>query len=350
MSGKMFYINNTRLVNKLKNDGDLFLLNTEHSLPVFTTKNKKEIYIKFIVSARDGSFPLRPLDFLIIDAVYTICREYENEIGSVFSLKDLDRVLLGKTDFSQDHFLSKKRRDLLKEHLENIMNTYITINFEAEAIARRKTEHKSITISDEPLLPIEKQGRKYCILNIPPFYKYSSLNEQVIPVPENLFYCREANLVNNEKNILLRYYLIHQLEIMRTSSKKYNITRIPFLKNPTAISSDTGILAQVSPKRYFYEFDENCYIKYKCNIRNDLNKSSTQQYILNVEKSVIDILEFYKKEKYLKNYDISRTIRRKDKAGLPQAITNVEFFAKYDDTSAEPEGQTDEDVATSIEK
>lgn len=346
MSADFFYINNTKLVNELKKNGSLYKANQEYALAVFTTvKNQKKIYIKFKLTFNDAC-ALKPIDFLIMDAVYNIYCEYNTEYGNVFSLRQLYRIITGETDSKKQLAVSKERLDMLKERVDSLRSIDISIDCRAEAKARKKLNSENYIIN-APLLPIEPKGKKYRITDVPPLYQYSDISGQVLRIPLNRYYCINSNgekAINNTiRTILIKYYLIHELEVMRSTEEnnRFNYKSIPFFKHSVRKSEcDRGILTQLhskgSDKYWFLETGET--VKSKSIIGDHLDEPSVRHTISEIEKTVCDILDFYISDGYIKSYKIEKVSKRAGCEGMPLNITDIKFkddVQKSSETEAE---------------
>ncbi|MGN0649021.1 MAG: hypothetical protein ACI4KM_01150 [Oscillospiraceae bacterium] len=355
MKEKQFAVNNTKLVNTLKRDGCLYKTGTLYPLVVFSTpvrgsQKNWDVTIKFRIDVTGETFPLKPVDFLIMDAVYNMfCSDNS---GRAFSLRQLDRVLTGETDSQKQHASSDKRLGLLEERIENLMNTRIYIDYTDEAKARRKASSTACIIEDA-LLTLEKKGKKYLITDEPPLYKYSDINGQVQLIPYNLFFAKTADgecvVKNTLQNILIKYCLIHELEVIRSASAKYSIEKIPFLElSKRSTESHRGILTQLHRKEYFGD-EQTDSVKCECVIQKIITTDSVRHSVSDIEKTVVRLLDFYKDEKYLESYTVLKKSKRRDMpdCGLPDAITDIHFYKKSDD-SEKTEVAATEETAESV--
>lgn len=341
MKENLFHINNTMLVNTLKRDGCLYKLATPYSLKVFSktnraTKKSWSINIEFRIDADGETFPIKPVDFLIMDAVYYL---YCNEISPKISLRQIDGVLTGDRVSDKQHAVSENRLGMLKERIENLMKTRIRIDCTDEVKAR-KGKGVASCIIEGPLLPLEKAGRKYIITDEPPLYKYSDINGQVQHIPYNLFCARTSDgnsaVKNTLRNILIRYYLIHELEVIRCANSKYNLDKIPFLEvSKRSTQSDRGILTGLHQKEFFGD-DRTDSVKCECIIRKTITTPAVRHSVSAVEKTVRNLLDFYKHEKYLESYSIIKNSKRSDmpECGLPEAVADIHFYQQSADSKA----------------
>ena len=319
-----FYINNTLLVNKLKRKGGRLKTDTDYSSVVFNT-GYGEISVGYSIERDEGENPLTMLDFLILDTAYLIYKDYE-KYRNTFTVRQLIHAIMGTNQPS-----SKEKAERFAKEIEKLRHTRITINYEAEA--REKNADDEGYIENEPLLPLEKIGKsKYKFIEKPPLYRYAEINSQVISVPERLYYC--GNTVRNtERNFLIKYALLHELEVMRfvtTGRNKYNKkyskdSIMYFEKSDRRSEPDGGLLTEID---WCIDENESDTIKSESEIEEKLSTVAGLHTINDITETVKRVLDYYVIIGYIEGYEILRRNRKGAVTGI-----KIKGEIKYPDST-----------------
>ena len=310
-----FYINNTLLVNKLKQNGGKYNTDEEFEFTAFRTKAKKgvkskAIKVSFWIERDDDVKPLTMMDFLILDAVYGIYKDAP-KYRYTFTVRQLIHAITGTPEQPS----SKGRTEKFDDEIEKLRRTRITINYKDEFEEKNiDGEYEPISM---PLLPLEKisgdkkvGNNKYRITEKPPLYLYAEMNSQVISVPERMFYC--DNIVGNtERNLLIKYNLLHELEVIRflktgvnKYQKKYDKDSIIYFeKADRRTESDSGFLTKLD---WCLEEEAEERLKYEPHISDKFTTASGLHTISAISDVVIKLLDYYKKIGYLSDYELLR--------------------------------------------
>lgn len=291
---KVFYINNTQLVNKLKQRGNMLEANKLYKSKI---SPKSDVCVKYKIT-REISEPLNMLDFLILDVAYMIYKDYETYYQGKFTVRQLIHAISGGKESC-----SEKRIEEFTKEIEKLCNTKITIDYSEEAKSRKlgKGDYK---IEDMPLLPVEKVGKKYKFYDKPPLYKYAEVNNQVIAVSENLFCCNNT-VKNTYRNFLIKYALLHELEVMnyvKTSCYAHDEIMY-FRKSDRKSESDKGLLTQID---WCLDEDKKDMVKYPSDIEKNLTTVVGLHTIKNITETAKKILDYYKSIGYINEYELIR--------------------------------------------
>lgn len=315
-----FYINNTLLVNKLKQKGEMLEANKEHTSVVFREK-KENICIYYSIERDENIKPLNMLDFLILDFAYSVYMDYD-DYGGKFSVRQFIHAVMGT-----DKACSQKRIEKFTEEIEKLRNTRITIDYSEEMKSRyfkdddyEEDEENSYKIESVPLLPLEKIGKnKYEFISKPPLYTYAEeANRQILSVPTELFYCRNV-VKNTERNFLIKYALLHELEVMRYVTtgngrfKKWNVNKdiMYFKKSRRPSEADSGLLTQID---WCLDESESDVIKSRSDIEDKIRTVVGLHTVKDITETIRKLFdEYYKNIDYIKSYEF---LRRKEKGAV----------------------------------
>ncbi len=298
------FLNNNVVVNRLKQKGAAYKLDKEYEYDVATNTT-----IFYKVSRDEDAGPLRALDFAILDAVYYIYFNfsiYRNQ----FAISNLIRVLTGETTSS----ISKQRIEKYNSAIERLMKTRISIDYTQEYELRNDGEkNEDAKIVERPLLQLEKIGKnKYRITAMPPLYEYSEINKQIRAIPSELFYAKELKKRNTDRSILIKYYIIHEIEVMKyrrsvkysnNKMKNYDINTIHyFIKNIHKKDCDRGLLTQIDWTPNEDDEDDTIFVRYPVQLNEHITTSSGLHTIKDVTETTRAYLQFLKKHKYIKDF------------------------------------------------
>lgn len=324
MKNNRFYINNTLLVNVIKRKGGRLLANkpeesgVEYELPLFRTSDG-EVCVTYSIERDENVKPLTMIDFLILDTVYGIYGDYD-KYRHTFTVRQLIHAITGTPQKPS----SKEQTERFAEEIEKLFKTRISINFREE-LDLKTSEYKEgdAIIENMPLLPLKRVGKnKFKITEKPPLYLYAEANKQVISVPERLFYC-EGIIRNTERNLLIKYALLHELEVMRfvtTGNNKYNKkyskdSIMYFEKSDRRSEPDGGFLTRLD---WCLDEEKNDVIKSEADIEEKLTDVAGLHTVNEITKTLKKILDYYVVVGYIEGYEL---LRRNNKG----AVTGIKI-------------------------
>lgn len=204
---KTFSINNTKIANVIPKYHDL--PKTRNIISV-NTRGTKRKDIQFVIT-RD----LTRFDMAVADAVYSLDRQGIKKITA-------RKILLA---ISGDEYISvpKDRKIQVETVIEKLMDTEIYISCKEEAnqtVAPYYAGKFLDAVRDTNGYKI--QGNKPM-----PLYAYGEDKRHMITVPWELFQYRPDEgrgttdkIINSKENMLLKCYLVRQLEIIRNGRNK----------------------------------------------------------------------------------------------------------------------------------
>lgn len=290
-------INNTKLVNKLKENCDK--LSPDNDYRIFLGSGKTGIPIIFRLSGSED-VTLSFIDFLILDTAQLFFEwPLTEKYGYRFTLRKFIKVMTGgengdeKSEAAQ---ISPKRLEYIRSRIDRLSKIKIHINFtkENERIAENAdVASHSTGIIENPLLPVTYDAEKreyYFTSDILPLYEYASFNKQVIRVPAEVFFCN-GELTNTDMNLILKYYLIHEIEVMtyrNEHERNFTSNKIYYYK-----SDKEGLLPLLGYTRTEHPDDRRKKFVTRPKVLNKLRS---------VHESVVKILECYKKHGLIEDY------------------------------------------------
>lgn len=196
-------MNNTKLANIIKKYDDLIGWRNIITTSARGAKIKKEI--QFVINRNLSQF-----DMAVADAVYSL------------EMQGIHRITARKilVAMSGDEFISvpKERKLQIEETVDGLIATEIHISCK---------EEKSDTILPRyggRFIDAVKEGNGYLLQGETPMplYAYGEAKRQMITVPWELLNYRSVEgkeksdrIINSNENILLKFYLIQQLEIIK---------------------------------------------------------------------------------------------------------------------------------------
>lgn len=234
----LFYINNSIIITKLRSMGFNFRYGEDYKTTVSSRSSKDEVRISFRFSyepqngREEEPQPLEYFDLLVLDTIYYL---WSNRMQQpTFSINDLIYAATGKVAYLQKNRIEKFRRSL-----EKLSSVFLEINCFYELEMREKTsDFESVLIGR--LAPIRistksiqrnlsKDGAAetqeydktvYEITEEPILYRYTDINNQIIAIPHDMMLSKGAGVKNTDRALLVKYYLIRELELIRKSSER----------------------------------------------------------------------------------------------------------------------------------
>lgn len=345
----MFYINNSIIITKLRSIGNNFRYGEFYNSVVSSKMAKKEAAIeyRFSFEASDGSMPepLEYFDLLVLDILYYL---WINRMRQpTFSINDLIYAATGKVAY-----LQKNRIDKFRHSLEKLSSIVLEIYCFEELEMREKTDDfESVLIGR--LAPIRistksvrrnlvKEGdtetqeydkTTYEITEEPILYRYTDINNQIIAVPFDMMMSKGANVKNTDRALLVKYYLIRELELIRKSTERtkfktqsFNDRQVRFIGKT---NNNNCLLQQIDSSDAKGEADQLV-------LQRDMISNLTKGSFINETKSVKNIVE-----KYLKFFTemgyISETVQKTQKVTRNTVIRHIcnEFSKRFAAASAE---------------
>ena len=213
---------NNKLANEITKD---FINEGEMSLNVGRRGSKREISTKAMLSYQDekislsGRIAFTPYDREVHDGVVTLY-EAGNE---VITPEMVYRAMNGMTETEK---ISPQAVETVTESLDKSRRTTLKINFTEEARAYKKavkaTYEGYLLACDKITVTTGGQTKEaYKLLRKPILYEYSQVSGQIINVPIKLLQTKEA-VRSTEEVIVIRGYLLRQIEYMKSSASKRN--------------------------------------------------------------------------------------------------------------------------------
>ncbi len=294
---QMVGINNTKLVNKLKENRSSLIPDTEYR--IYLGKGKTGSPVKFTLTGSEDA-ALSYVDFLILDTAQLFFEwPLSEKYGGRFTLRKFIKVMTGGEngdEEAQPTQISPKRLSFIQSRIDKLSKLNIRIDLTAENELLKKKEgavpHPT-GIIEGPLLPVEYDSEKkeyFFTADILPLYEYASVNKQVIRVPAKLFFC-DGIVTNTDANLLIKYYLIHKIEVMlyrNSNEENFSGNKIYYYK-----SDKEGLLPLIG-----YTREEH--------VPEHRKKFVTRPKVLNKMRSVHDtvckILDHYKAHSLIEDY------------------------------------------------
>lgn len=286
-------INNTKLVNKLKENCDKLLPDNDYR--IFLGSGKTGTPIIFRLSGSED-VTLSFIDFLILDTAQLFFEwPLTEKYGYRFTLRKLIKVMTGgeKSEAAQ---ISPKRLEYIRPRIDRLSKIKIRIDFtkENERIAEKAdVVPHSTGIIENSLLPVAYDSEKreyYFVSDILPLYGYAYYNKQVIRVPADVFFCT-GELTNTDANLILKYYLIHEIEVMtyrNEHERNFTGNKIYYYK-----SDKEGLLPLLGYTKAEHPDDQR---------KKFVTRPKVLNKIRSVHESVVKILECYKKHGLIEDY------------------------------------------------
>lgn len=260
-----YLIPNTKVSNKLKNiknDGEFDVL----------VSNKKEVLTTISINFNNKNLDLpkniTAYDRTVLNATVSLFEAGNKE----FTAAMVYRCMNGLT---QNEKVSPQCIGAVTKSLDKARQLFCTIDFTNEAKAWKKDVDKFIiedNILNTEKITISVSGNEvigYRFNNKPILYRYAQISKQIISIPSKLLNTKSV-IRSTDEVIVLREYLIRQIEIMKHTKRN---------------------------NRILYEtiFEE---------LEIDTNKK--YQYLLDKTKKIRDavkkLLEHWKNESYIKDF------------------------------------------------
>lgn len=289
-------INNTKLVNKMKENCQRLV--PDNAFRVYLGSGKTGISIDFRLSGQDD-VTLSYMDFLILDTAQLFFEwPLSEKYGQRFTLRKFIKVMTGgeNNENSETAQISPKRLEDIRSRIDRLSRIKIYIDFSAEneRVSQKEDAVPHETgIIENPLLPVQydEEKREYFFTaQALPLYEYAAVNRQVIRVPADIFFCT-GELANTQMNLILKYCLIHEIEVMLYRSeheKNFSANKIYYYK-----SDKEGLLPLLGYTRAGHPDDRRKKFVTRPKVLNKLRS---------VHGSVTKILECYKKQSLIKDY------------------------------------------------
>lgn len=322
------YINNTKIANHLRKNR----IETGTEYPLTISSDKKTAIIRFMLTYKgedenDENKSLTFMDCAVMDAVlshyYNLCNNKKLKLSAEFTVRDLIAFMQGRQDKAAVS-VSKSMETKIKGILEKLKNMEMTIDITQECrIMRGLTDaalkEKNISCllpiggGDSPiilrgsLLPwvyANSQKTKFRIdkKKKPLLYEYSDkINSQIIIYSSVLL----AGIEDSEKKsrvtaarFLERYYLIHQIEVLKymLTNKKKTAKNIVDSQREIILydmnEDYSGIIPKVTDP---YKGEYSDYL------RSDIFRRRKK----NISKEINDHLKYFQSKGYIEGYDAS---------------------------------------------
>lgn len=233
---KNISINNTKIANSIKKYKDLTGTRNILSMTARNSKTRKEI--QFVITQNLSVF-----DMAVADAIYSL------KMQGI--LKFTARKILVAMSGDESISVPKERKVQLEKIVDKLIKTEIYISCQNEA------NDKILPYYGGKFVNAVKDKNGYRLQGDMPLtlYAYGEAKKQMITIPWELFHYHPLDgmempdkIINSNENILLKYYLIQQLEIIRNKKNKVPDKTFQF-KNKEEI---LGIL-EIDPKSFTEE-------------------------------------------------------------------------------------------------
>lgn len=205
---KSFRINNTKIANSIRKNDDLpgFRL----SLTVNQRGAKKKIKTLFVIT-EDLSY----FEMAVADAIYSLYLDGTKK----FTPRKVLAVLSGDNNIS----VSRDRKQKMEDCIDKLIDTeiYISCAAEAKITSSLQSRYGGAFLSAVK----EKNGYRFSSEEPMPLYSYGEAKRHIITVPCLLLEYlpldgreQDDRIDNRDENILLKQYLIHELELVRNAN------------------------------------------------------------------------------------------------------------------------------------
>ncbi|HIU03185.1 MAG TPA: hypothetical protein IAB63_08045 [Candidatus Onthocola gallistercoris] len=236
-------INNTKIANSIRKYDQL--AGVRGIVQTNARSSRRKIFSQFVIT-QDLSY----LEMTAADAVYSLYRQGVKK----FTVRKVLLLMAADENISLPAFRRQRMDQII--HKLSQMKIYIDCRQEASDTNKMQKRYEGI------FLPVKAEGKGYVFLEDAqmPLYAYGEAKKQMITVPVRLLAYepdegkeKESRLINSDENILLKVYLIHELEIVR--NKKNKVTEKTFrIKDP----GDSGVLSAMEIERS--SFSEESYM------------------------------------------------------------------------------------------
>lgn len=215
---KSISINNSKIANMIKKYDDL--TGARNVISVSTRGAKVNKDVQFVITDN-----LTVLDMAIADAIYSIKLQGDTK----FTARKILTTLSGDEEIS----VCRDRKAQIDARIEKLINCEIYIDCSIEAGENILPGYQGKFIN------AVKEGNGYRLQedNPYPLYSYAEAKRHIITVPWELLSYKPAEgrekedkLINSNENMLLKYYIVQQLEIVRNKNNKVDEKTI-YIKN-----------------------------------------------------------------------------------------------------------------------
>lgn len=204
---KCFRFNNTKIANSIRRNRDL----PGYRLSVTVSRRgaPKPIHAYFVLTQDLGYW-----DMAVADAIYSLLQEGKRHFTP--------RAVLAAAAADPGITVPAGRRQQICSSIDRLIHTEIFISCHEE----RETSPELQPRYGGAFLRAAVDGKGYRFLDDAPMplYAYAEAKRQLITVPAPVMgYTREqpdCRLVNNNATILLRHYLLHELELVRNPNNR----------------------------------------------------------------------------------------------------------------------------------
>lgn len=197
MSLEIFSINNTKIANCIRKESNLPATRNVVTISKRTAKSKIQNY--FVIS-QDLSY----FEMTVADAIYSVYLQGETK----FTPRKILMMMTGDENIS----LPKERKKQLETIIEKLCLTTIDIFCPQETNDKVDERYEGAFL----FAVKEKNEFRFTKDHPLPLYAYGEDRKQMITIPR--FLLNVPGLSNTNENILLKQYLIHELELVRNKN------------------------------------------------------------------------------------------------------------------------------------
>ena len=225
---EQFIMNNCKIANELRKYRDLTGCVNRVSL-----SDDPENYADYVITQE-----LSYLDMVTANAVYSLWRSGEGENG--FRAETIGQIMAG----DMDRRLRPEKQDEVEARLQRLAKTELYILADHDQQAKQEAY-------EGPFLPIIWESGKSRLRfhfrdkGQMPLYQYAEDRGQLIRLPVSLLRDDEkqgqTKLNNNDRTLLLRHYLLQELEIVRYPANRVDRRELRLLKRDEA-GNEYGLL------------------------------------------------------------------------------------------------------------
>lgn len=225
---EQFIMNNCKIANELRKYRDLTGCVNRVSL-----SDDPENYADYVITQE-----LSYLDMVTANAVYSLWRSGEGENG--FRAETIGQIMAG----DMDRRLRPEKQDEVEARLQRLAKTELYILADHDQQAKQEAY-------EGPFLPITWESGKSRLRfhfrdeGQMPLYQYAEDRGQLIRLSVSLLRDDEkqgqTKLNNNDRTLLLRHYLLQELEIVRYPANRVDRRELRLLKRDEA-GNEYGLL------------------------------------------------------------------------------------------------------------
>ena len=223
---EQFIMNNCKIANELRKYRDL-----TGAINRVTLSTDPGNYAEYIIT-RELSY----LDMVIANAVYSLRRSGEGKDG--FRAETVGQVMAG----SMERRLRPEKQAELEQRLQRLADTQLYILADHDKQVAQE-------VYEGPFLPLtweSGQRRFYFRKDMPmPLYQYAEEKNQLLTIPFRRLrddpLAGQTKLNNNDRTLLLRHYLLQQLEILLYPDNRVDEMEIRLFKRDEA-GEEYGLL------------------------------------------------------------------------------------------------------------